>query len=66
MKDLSNELSPKALEYMRTQISQTEVFNDVDVVDKITILNLIIDGISLYLEGIKLDNISNNGNSKLH
>ena len=60
------ELNPKALEFMRTSISQTELFSELDMVDKITIFNLIIDGISLYLEGVQNEAISSNGNSNLH
>jgi hypothetical protein len=61
-----DDLNPEALEYMRSRLIQTEYFQELDEVDKMCVLNISMDSITLYLEGLYLTMITNNGNSEIH
>jgi len=61
-----DELDPEALEYMRDTLCETEFFHELDAVDKIQVLNVAMDAISLYLEGLYVNLTANGGNSNIH
>lgn len=61
-----DDLEPLALEYMRNKISETEYFQELDMVDRISTLNLIMDGIALYLEGISINVAADIGGKNVH
>jgi hypothetical protein len=60
----SADLNPAALEYMTTQLILTETFSELSEEEKMDILNLITDSITLYLQGCLIDLASKHSSEK--
>jgi len=56
----SADLNPAAIEYMTNQLILTETFSELSEEEKMDIMNLITDSITLYLQGCLIDLASNN------
>lgn len=62
----SKELNPEALEYMSNKLYHLEYFKELTSEERLDTMALLLDSITLYIEGCNICAITHNANKFKH